>query len=600
MSFWQRAAQVLNAGQTRALLLTGNVRDLFPLPGEGADADYAPLTQALLARWSRPPYLVVVYELNGPIRFMSDADRDKVRSAWLKWRTGLSANDLAIRKMLASGKVKADLDLASQAFDDTLHLATGRPTTAFELLRQICLCSRTVLDGAPCLAESLLILIEDADFSLPDAPVSQMSPEDRQRISICQDWFSDPGFMDGKDSVVLMAESRSLLHQRIAQLPQLLDLEVPPPNAEDRLAFLSWFDARQPDERKIRAWGSLDDLAKATAGLSLHGLRQMLRGVVHAERPLARADAVAKVEAFIQSQMGEDVVEFSKPAHRLEDVIGFTRLKSFLREELMPRFQAAGSEAISGAAVCGPIGGGKTFIFEAMAAELDMVVLVLKNIRSQWYGQTDVIFERLRRLLTALDKVVIFVDEADTQFGQVGMEAHSTERRLTGKIQAMMSDPQLRGRVLWLLMTARIHQLSPDIRRPGRAGDLIIPVLDPEGEDRTAFLHWMVKPALGRDLNGNELTRIQKATEGFYSASYAAIRSELKARARRGGIDFEGVLALIADHLTPDIASTRRYQTLQALMNCTRRSLLPDPSVRDEEREAWARELRALEAAGIG
>ena len=41
--------------------------------------------------------------------------------------------------------------------------------------------------------------------------------------------------------------------------------------------------------------------------------------------------------------------------------------------------------------------GSKTFIIEAVAAEMDMPVLVLKNIRSQWYGQTDVLFERLRR-----------------------------------------------------------------------------------------------------------------------------------------------------------------------------------------------------------
>ncbi len=57
---------------------------------------------------------------------------------------------------------------------------------------------------------------------------------------------------------------------------------------------------------------------------------------------------------------------------------------------------------------------------------------MLKNIRSQWFGQTDVIFERLRRVLEALEKVVIFVDEADTQFGGVGEGAHETERRLTG------------------------------------------------------------------------------------------------------------------------------------------------------------------------
>ena len=59
-----------------------------------------------------------------------------------------------------------------------------------------------------------------------------------------------------------------------------------------------------------------------------------------------------------------------------------------------------------------------------------------------------------------------------------------------------MSDPRLRGRVIWLLMTARIHLLSPDIRRPGRVGDLIIPVLDPEGEDRRDFLRWVAESVL--------------------------------------------------------------------------------------------------------
>ncbi len=177
-------------------------------------------------------------------------------------------------------------------------------------------------------------------------------------------------------------------------------------------------------------------------------------------------------------------------------MVGFTRLKQFLREEFIPRIRSSGPDALAGAAVAGPIGGGKTFIFEAAATALDMPVLVLKNIRSQWFGQTDVIFERLRRVLLALEKVLIFVDEADTQFGGVGQDTHETERRLTGKIQQMMSDPVLRGRVVWLLMTARIHLLSPDIRRPGRVGDLIIPVLDPEGEDRMEFLRWVLKAAL--------------------------------------------------------------------------------------------------------
>ena len=225
-----------------------------------------------------------------------------------------------------------------------------------------------------------------------------------------------------------------------------------------------------------------------------------------------------------------------------------------------------------------------------------MPVLVLKNIRSQWFGQTDVIFERLRRVLEALEKVVIFVDEADTQFGGVGEGAHETERRLTGKIQGMMSDPKLRGKVIWLLMTARIHLLSPDIRRPGRVGDLIIPILDPIGEDRKEFIRWMIKPTkIVNEELVNWLDR-EGLEQDFSSAGFAALRSQFKAIPPK---DEEDLKSIIRDFMQPAIKQTRRYQTLQALINCTRRSLLPDPNISEKDRALMEDEIRLLELQGI-
>ncbi|MCA9261372.1 MAG: AAA family ATPase, partial [Planctomycetales bacterium] len=316
---------------------------------------------------------------------------------------------------------------------------------------------------------------------------------------------------------------------------------------------------------------------------------------------------------------------FKKPSHTLKNVVGFAKLKKFLREELIPRFKARGEKSLAGAAVAGPIGCGKTFVFEAVAAEIDVPVLVLKSIRSQWFGQTDVIFERLRRVLDALEKVVIFVDEADTQFGQIGANAHETERRLTGKIQAMMSDTRLRGRVLWLLMTARIHLLSPDIRRPGRVGDLIIPVLDPHGADRREFIEWMLKPvelvaakpaaepsapdsAADAAPSGeptDELAiraalvdRLDRETlpKEYSAAAFASLRSQLLAVEPKST---EEVLATVHEQLPPAIGKTREYQTLQALLNCTRRSLLPNPEVTESTRAEWERKIRQLEEEGI-
>jgi hypothetical protein len=600
----RRAARILNSGQARTVLLTGNVHDLFEVPGEGTQATrWLPLLDLLVARWRAAGRIVVVYELNGPVRFLEETDRNKLRDAWLRWRTGQSSDQLAIARMLEVGSGRlARQDALAESFDANLAAATGSPTVALELLRQLCLCSRSLVDGRPALEGDLLVVVEGADLLLPEAPISSLSDADRRRVAICRDWFSDPGFLEADDVVVLVAESRSQLAAAVGRLPQLAEVEIPAPDPATRERWLAWYEAGLPKGKKLTAWAPRAEVAEATAGLSIHAVAQLVKGAVHRGERLEPGDVVEAVEAFLEAELGEGVVEVSRPSHRLSDVVGNRRLKAFVAGELLPRLTMGGAAALPGAAVAGPIGGGKTFVFEAVAGELGMPVLVLKNLRSQWFGQTDVILERLRRTLEALSKALIVVDEADTQFGGLGADVHETERRLTGKIQAMMSDPRQRGRIVWLLMTARIHRLSPDLRRPGRVGDLIIPVLDPEGEDRRDFLRWTLEPALAKAPTDDEIANLDASTTGWSAAAFAALRSNLKAHvALRGSrLGLADALAVVHDTLPAAIDDTRRYQTLQALVNCTRRSLLPNPDVSDAERRGWADELRALEARGLG
>lgn len=264
-AFLRTAGRILNSGQARTLLLTGNIYDLFYQETAEA-ADYVPLLSFLTANWLLPGLIVVVYELNGPIRFVRPADAEALRDAWLKWRSGLDANALAVKRMLAKGTDAEQMDRIVETYDDSLRKAVNNPTLALELLRQLCLCSRTALNGQRLLDRNLLILIEGADLILPDAPVPSLSDVDRQRVAICHDWFSDPGFVNGGDSVVLIAESRSLLHQRIARLPQILEVEIPSPDDAARRHFISWFNDAQPEATKIKLWSSREELAKCTAG----------------------------------------------------------------------------------------------------------------------------------------------------------------------------------------------------------------------------------------------------------------------------------------------------------------------------------------------
>ena len=608
-AFFSRLARVLNSGQSRSVLLTGEVHDLFHAGGggeieSGEEPGYVPLIDFLTRRCQVPGITQLVYELNGPIRLVGSADWETLRDGWVSWRLGKSADELAVAAMLdrqaAIGREKLEAD-----FEAAVNDAVGKPTVALELLRQIALCSRSRDDaGRPYIADNLLMFIEAADLLLPAGrgDVTGLSASDRLRVSIVADWFSDASFVQGADSVVMIADGRSAMHERVARLPSVTNVEVDAPDEARRLHYLKHFRKQHGD---FGTWAGDEQLAAFTAGLSVHALRQLLLSAHHDGRTITPDDVTLKVEQHIAAELGDDVVEFKKPEHRLEDVVGATRLKTFLREEMIPRIKSDGPDALPGAAVAGPIGSGKTFIFEAVAAELGVPVLVLKNVRSQWFGQTDVLFEKLRRVLTSLGKVVIFIDEADTQFGGVGAETHSTERRLTGKIQQMMSDTTLRGRVTWLLMTARIHLLSPDIRRPGRVGDLIIPVLDPAGDDRRAFLRWMIDGRVeAGDASGGGLDELAEKldpdVEPTSAAAFASLRGLLGARRDVLGrkLTFEEVQAILHDQLPPAIGQTRRYQELQALVNCTRRSLLPE-GVTADDRESWEREVRQLEALGV-
>lgn len=616
-AFFSDLARIVNAGQSRSVLVTGDVHDLFYVSdkpaklddsnadgeraGQASGGDYLPLMPYLCKQCDIPGVVVLVYELNGPIRCVNSDDRKRLRDAWITWKTGLSPDHFTLKALTDpdAGKHKQQLE---QSFDQHIADATGKPTVALELLRQLTLCAQHARRHAIRSRDQfkLIILIEAADLLLPagDGDITKLGASDRHRVSIMQDWLSDPGFIEGEDTLIMLAESRASVHNRVGRLPQVLSVSVPSPDREVRRHYLDWFVGQREQAKKtLPLTGDADTLAALTAGLSIHAIRQLLVQSAYTQEPITPEQVIAQVESYILGQLGEDVVEFSKPSHTLDDVIGYTRLKDFLGTELIPRIKATGDEALPGAAIAGPIGAGKTFIFEAVAGSLGLPVLVLKNIRSQYFGQTDVIFERLRRVLEALGKVILFVDEADTQFGGVGADAHATERRLTGKVQAMMSDPKLRGKVVWLLMTARIERLSPDIRRPGRVGDLIIPVLDadPGSDDHKAFVQWVLK-AVGLADNEDAVAHLMGLTEGYSSAGFAALRSQLKAyKALFGGsMSIDDVAAAVHDQLPADIGPTRRYQTLQALVNCTRRSLLPDPDVDDEQRDAWARELDVM------
>ncbi|MGN6134831.1 MAG: hypothetical protein ACTHOU_10040, partial [Aureliella sp.] len=91
--FFASLARMINSGQARSIILSGNVNDLF-FDGE----KYVPIVPFLLNKTRVPGIIPIVYELNGPIR-VADEDRSKLRDAWAAWKTGIDVGSLAIKEL---------------------------------------------------------------------------------------------------------------------------------------------------------------------------------------------------------------------------------------------------------------------------------------------------------------------------------------------------------------------------------------------------------------------------------------------------------------------------------------------------------------------
>lgn len=598
--FIDQAGRVIKSGQSNAIIMSGNIEDLFYV--DGSPGAYTSLSHLLAHSYDVSNRIVITYNMNKGIRFANEAGKKKMRKVWKRCQGEPTDNQHKIDKMLQRSDVEEDSfddgDSGEDSFDKQLVKARGNIVYALELLRMFCLCSRTRLDGGLVMPEHhLIILIENADVILPNDEYGGQA--DDYKVGVCHTWFSDPEFMNSHDAVLLIAESKNLINRRITRLPYVYAIDIPAPTTAVFSHFVEWFIS----QNKVKLWGTQQQLAELSAGLSVHALQQLLKAAAYQKVKLTADHVISRLEKYVAERL-EGIGNLKVKKHSLSDLVGFTQFKKLARERIMPRLRP-GPGAISGLTFCGPIGCGKTFAGEAIAGELNMPVIEIPNLRNMYVGETDVRLERLRRLVESLHQVVIFIDEADTAFGGISKGEASHERRLTGKIQQMMSDTKLRGKVFWFLLTARIHLLSPDIRRPGRAGDLIISILDPEGEDKLEFVRWMVAGVLDGNMKRSQLndfiTKLDTLTEGYSVSDFDSMRRDLIAEAgfKKRKLMQEEILTIVSDRLPADISLAREYQIIQAKLNCRIGSLLPPKDRTLEGRKQLMLRRREIERMGI-
>ena len=532
------------SGVTSMFVLHGNVRDLAPWK-RPTSVEFLPLQRFLREALFGGRDLVLFYDRGGGLSF-------------------------------GQPEMKADFERALSGYD-SFHgtsFSKGLPRNPDGVLN--------ILDNYLRLRltdnKKIAVVIDFAETIVPASDSSGMPAEDRNSLVILKRWAQNPIFLQADVTFCLIAENLIELNLGLVQNPGVAAIQVPLPGEEERLDFIRVQVAARP----LPAGSDVtpEALATLTAGLKRVHLQGIISDAVENQRPLTMKSLVKRKKDLIEAESG-GLLEFVQSRFDLSMVAGLEAAKKKLYDAARA-IRAGRTDVVPmGYVICGPVGTGKTFLTTCFAGEIGIPAVTLKNFRSMWQGVTEGNLERILNLLKAMSPIAVIVDEADAQLGNRSASGDSgVSSRVFAQIAQFMGNTELRGKVVWFLLTCRPDLLPVDLKRQGRAEEHIALFYPHTDDERLAMLRAMQKKS-GMQIASPEAEQFfLKNSAGLSGADVEAIliRARMKSALENSTVLGEDDLkAAIEDFIPPSYPTEIELQTLYAVLECTSKSLLPDP-----------------------
>ena len=545
-----RLAELYFSGTTSMFLLHGNVFDVVrssprssaASPGGSAESRWAGLAEFLaeqvFGRWD----LVIHYDLARGLRCLAGANPKRLQGM-----------------VETSNKWLGDLRQLPR--DPTKSLA------ALDLFVQ-----KNVMADAEDRVRCA-ILIDHASYVAPRG--DRLGVNDQTHLVTLLNWASSPYVKRLNLAVVLIDSRLSDVSERVASNPHVAAIEVPLPDEPQRVEFLAALSEKKP-LASFSDYGAAE-LGKLTAGISLTDLEVLVRSSIEGGRRLDQQHFKELKKRMIERQ-AQGMLEFIEPRWQLDTVVGHEAAKRRLMEdaELIRRGEL--DSVPMGYLFCGPVGTGKSFLATCVAGSIGVPCVMLKNFRGKYVGESEGNLERVLGVLRSMGPVVVVVDEADAMLGDRDQSGdNGVGGRIFGMIASQMGDTAYRGKIVWMLLTARPDRLPIDLKRQGRA-EIHIPLFYPhEDSELTAMFTILAKKA-GTKLAEADIPKDVKHKGNLSGADIEgiigrALRTSLVAGHK--AITKEALAAALAGFMPSTQSLEREAQELAAIIECTDLEFLP-------------------------
>jgi len=316
------------------------------------------------------------------------------------------------------------------------------------------------------------VIVRGADQLLP---ATGNGFEHGSLTTLVREWGSSAPFTELAFASLLISDNLHDLEPLIAFGQQSALVRIPLPSMAELKAALAVLQREYPQTIPHRT--DLAALAASMTGVSISTLEQLTKVRAHRRQVLQPSDFMVLKKEMVEHD-APGLVEFLESRRTLQDYHGQETLKAWFRQDV-ELWQKNDLRALPmGYLLCGPIGTGKTFLVECLAGEAGVPVVKLKNFREKWVGSSEGNLEKIFRLIRALGRCIVFIDEADQTLGR--RDSGNLDSGLSGRLYSMiaqeMSDTNNRGKVVWVLASSRPDLIEVDLKRPGRI-DLKVPIL---------------------------------------------------------------------------------------------------------------------------
>lgn len=351
--------------------------------------------------------------------------------------------------------------------------------------------------------ENVAVILRGIDHLVP---ADGAGFEHGSLTSVLREWSSEAPFADLPFVSILIADNLNDVEPMIAYNAHAARIRVPLPDAPALERALTLLKTQQ--SKAFATDANLSQLAAALVGVTVSALESLIKIRNHSSQTLGSTD-LTRIKKELVERDSAGLVEFIESKRTLNDYHGQDALKRWLRQDIA-LWQAGDLKALPmGYLLCGPVGTGKTFLVECLAGEAGAPVVKLKNFRDRWVGSSEGNLEKIFRLVRALGRCMVFIDEADQTLGR--RESGSGDSGLSGRLYSMiaqeMADTANRGRVLWLLASSRPDLIEVDLKRPGRV-DVKVPLLPTATPAESATLIAALAKRYGLQLTDAEVSSL--------------------------------------------------------------------------------------------